>query len=223
MAPTFSVAQSADPVSQYQPVVLKVRNLSFNHSGLAVFANLQADIRAGVTLVQGGDGRGKTTFLRLMAGDLPLQSGQVTVHGVDLTADATAYQRAVFWVDPRSIAFDAVSADAYFDQQRRTWPHFDDRQLPALIEGLSLTEFLYKPIYMLSTGSKRKVWLAAAFASNAAVALLDDPFAALDKPSIRYVTDLLQGVASQAACAVVISGYDAPDSLDLAGTIDLGD
>ena len=96
-----------------------------------------------------------------------------------------------------------------------------------MIEGLSLAEFLDKPLYMLSTGSKRKVWLAAAFACNADVALLDDPFAALDKPSIRYVTEVLRGLALQTQRALVITGYDAPkydapDYVPLAGLIDLG-
>ena len=231
MAPTFPIAQSpsqsADAVSADPPVVLKVTDLCFSHSKLELFTSLHAVVRAGVTLVQGGEGRGKTTLLRLLAGDLQPQSGRVhlpwQVQDVDLADEAMAYRRALFWVDPRCTAFDAISASAYFEQQRGFWPRFDDQRLFALIEGLSLTEFVHKPLYMLSTGSKRKVWLAAAIASNAAVALLDDPFAALDKPSIRYLTEVLQGFARQAARVVVISGYEAPDNLCLAGVIDLGD
>ena len=231
MAPTFPIAQPvAQPVvlvSQDPSVVLKVTDLCFSRSKLELFTSLHAVVRAGVTLVQGGEGRGKTTLLRLLAGDLQPQSGRVhlpwQVQDVDLADEAMAYRRALFWVDPRCTAFDAISASAYFEQQRGFWPCFDDQRLFALIEGLSLTEFLHKPLYMLSTGSKRKVWLAAAIASNAAVALLDDPFAALDKPSIRYLTEVLQGFARQAARAVVISGYEAPDNLCLAGVIDLGD
>ena len=56
--------------------------------------------------------------------------------------------------------------------------------LQHLIQAFELTPHLEKPLYMLSTGSKRKVWLAAAFASGAAVTLLDQPFAALDKASV---------------------------------------
>jgi len=44
---------------------------------------------------------------------------------------------------------------------------------------------------MLSTGSKRKVWQAAAFASGAALNLIDDPFAGLDQGSINFVTQQL--------------------------------
>ena len=57
---------------------------------------------------------------------------------------------------------------------------------------------------MLSTGSRRKVWLAAAFASGAALTLLDQPFAAVDKASMRVMIEWLNG-AAQAGRAVVVA------------------
>jgi hypothetical protein len=53
-----------------------------------------------------------------------------------------------------------------------------------------------KKLFMLSTGSKRKVWLAAGFASGADLLLLDEPFAALDAPSIAFVKELLQDISA---------------------------
>jgi ABC-type Mn2+/Zn2+ transport system ATPase subunit len=76
---------------------------------------------------------------------------------------------------------------------------------------------------MLSTGTKRKVWLAAAFASGAAVTLLDEPFAALDKTSIGLVIALLQEAAQHPTRAWVVADYAPPQGVALALTIDLGD
>jgi energy-coupling factor transporter ATP-binding protein EcfA2 len=86
-----------------------------------------------------------------------------------------------------------------------------------------LDEHIDKALYMLSTGSKRKVWIAAAIASGAEVILIDDPFAALDKPSIRFITQLLQEASKLSTRAWVISGYEAPEGVNLAQLIDLGD
>ncbi len=205
-----------EPPIYRSTTVLQIVNLSFSYPQTDVFSNLSFNIPAGVTLVQGGDGRGKTILLRLLAGDLKPQSGQILPSRLDVE------RPQVFWMDPRSIEHDHVKARDYLDDQAKHWPDFDHHGLAALIEGLSLAEFLDKPLYMLSTGSKRKVWLAAAFASNAAVALLDEPFAALDKPSIRFVIEVLRGMARQKKRAVVMTGYDAPDNLPLAGLIDLG-
>ena len=203
--------------------LMQVADLSYRYAHADVVSNLSFDVPSGVTLVQGGDGRGKTTLLRLLAGDLKLQSGRILLSGLALPNPPEVERQRVFWIDPRSTEHDTIKAYDYLDQQAKRWPGFDHQGLPALIEGLSLAEFLDKPLYMLSTGSKRKVWLAAAFASNAPVALLDDPFAALDKPSIRFVADVLRGLAKQSERAVVITGYAAPDNLLLGGLIDLGE
>ena len=76
---------------------------------------------------------------------------------------------------------------------------------------------------MLSTGSKRKVWLAAAFASGATVTLLDEPFAALDTASIGFILAWLRGIASDTDQAWVMADYVAPDGLPMVQVIDLGD
>ena len=75
---------------------------------------------------------------------------------------------------------------------------------------------------MLSTGSRRKVWLAAAFASGAALTLLDQPFAALDKVSMGVITELLQEAAGHPERAWVVADYVAPPGVPLAGQAQLG-
>ncbi|MBK7653774.1 MAG: hypothetical protein IPJ18_00175 [Betaproteobacteria bacterium] len=75
---------------------------------------------------------------------------------------------------------------------------------------------------MLSTGSRRKVLLAPkAFASGATVLLLDSPFAALDKPSIRVVKECLNDFA-ELPTGPAWSDYEAPDGMALAASFELG-
>jgi ABC-type multidrug transport system ATPase subunit len=208
-------------------MILQADALCFSYPQCALFTNLSLRVPAGVSLVRGGDGRGKTTLLRLLAGDLAADAGDLQIKGVNLHAAPAQYLRQVYWVEPRSTAFDQVTPLDYFASLRSARPGWDAAALSGLTEGLSLTEHLHKPMYMLSTGSKRKVWLAAAFASGAAVLLLDDPFAALDKPSIAFVMQQLRRIVLQQAQACVVAHYaalaDAQGALPLAATIDLGD
>ena len=131
----------------------------------------------------------------------------------------------MFWSNPRTDAFDQVTVLDYLASLHPRYPAFDQQAIPALLESLSLIEHRHKPLYMLSTGSKRKVWLTAAFASGAALTLLDDPFAALDKVSIGLVLQLLEKEAAKqgAARAWMMADYEAPGKLPLAGVITLGD
>lgn len=201
---------------------LQADGLCFGYPQRALFTNWSARFAPGVTLVRGGDGSGKTTLLRLLAGELPVHSGNLQANGVDLQGNARTYGQQVFWVDPRTPAFDQTTVRDYFDSLHSRYPGFDLQLVVTLAERMQLGPHLEKPMYMLSTGSKRKVWLAAAFASGAAVTLLDEPFAALDKASIAVVMELLAQAAGHATRAWVIADYDLPGDVVLAGVVELG-
>lgn len=205
--------------------MLIIKNLSFRYPNPTVelFDHLSATIPPGVTLVQGGDGRGKSTLLRLMAGALAADAGQLQLNGVSLKEQPEAYRRLLFWMEPRSTDFDQLTPPQFFASLGDRYPGFDEMVLAPLVEGLGLESHLHKQLFMLSTGSKRKVWLAAAFASGAALLLLDEPFAALDAPSIAFVKEQLQAMSTQAGRAAVVADYAAPSGVPLTGVIDLGD
>jgi ABC-type multidrug transport system ATPase subunit len=204
------------------PTVLSVRGLSFRIPERELFSDWSIAIPAGVTLVRGGEGRGKTTLLRLLAGDLSADAGHLQINDIGQRRPE-AYQQQVFWVDPRSDAFDQLTPAAYLKSLHKLYSTFDERVLDDLIIGLSLEPHVDKQLFMLSTGSKRKVFLAAAFASGATVTLLDQPFAALDKVSRDVVMAHLERATGDPCRACVVGDYEAPGDVPLAAIIDLGD
>lgn len=217
----FKIQPMTSPAQALPPAILTARQLGFATSERTLFNSLSLQIPAGVTLVCGGEDSGKTTLLRLLANELTAHAGALSINGIGLNDQAVAYKEQVFWVAPRSDAFDQLIVVDYFTTVQHRFPRFDTQLLADLIEGLSLTEHLNKALYMLSAGSKRKVWLTAAFASGATVTLLDEPFAALDMASIRFITELLADAARHSCRAWVIADYEAPKGLALAGRIDL--
>lgn len=190
-----------------------------------LFRDWSANINAGVTLLRGGEGRGKTTLLRVLAGELQPQAGHLRLNGATLDARANAPTAAlhVFRADPRSEAFEQITPTDYFASLQARYPAFDRQEVALLAEDFSLTPHLHKPMYMLSTGSKRKVWLVAAFASDATVTLLDEPFAALDKPSISKVITRLADAADQRTRLFVVANYEGLGDVPLTGEINLGE
>jgi ABC-type multidrug transport system ATPase subunit len=210
-------------VADQSPVVLQVDGLCFGYAKqAALFTDLSFELLPGVTWLGGDESTGKTTLLRLLAGELSAQSGSLHIKGLSLADKAQAYRSQVFWVDPRTQAFDALTPQAYWDGVRKQFPAWNAALLADLTEGLGLTPHLPKSLYMLSTGSKRKVYLAAAFASGAAVTLLDEPFAALDKTSIELVLELLQEASSHTSRAWMVADYVAPRGVRLAHSLVLG-
>ena len=105
------------------------------------------------------------------------------------------YRSQVFWQDPRSHDLHTQSANAWWTALATKYEGWDAADLAAHAEGLSLKPHLDKPLVQLSAGSQRKVLLAAALASGAALTLIDEPLAALDQPSVRYLCQALATAA----------------------------
>ena len=213
---------SVSPVPTPAPVA-QAQALRWAPAGVPVLDLPTLQIPPGVSWVGGGEGRGKSSLLRCLAGDLLLPGSHLQIGTTVLATAAAAYRAQLFWMDPRTSAHDQVRGVDFLASTVARYPGWNAALLADLTEALDLTPHLEKPLYMLSTGSKRKVWLAAALASGAALTLLDEPFAALDKRSIRYVLDLLREAASHTTRAWLVADYEAPAGVPLAQHIDLGD
>jgi ABC-2 type transport system ATP-binding protein len=201
--------------------VLELQDLGFAYPGEpALFEHWSTTLGAGVTLLHGDTGSGKTTLLKLMAGVLPA-TGRLTLGGTRLELDPHAYRRKSFWCDPVSDAFEQVTARACTAALVAGDGAFDATAWESLAQGFALTPHLDKPMFMLSTGSKRKVFLAAALTSGRPLVLLDEPTSALDAPSIAHLMKRLGVLAGQRDCAVVIASYDRPPAIAFSDVIEL--
>lgn len=204
------------------PPILHIDNLHFAYPGDApIAAGWSARIGAGVTLLHGDTGSGKSTLLRVLAGALPANGGRLTLAGAALPEAAEAYRRQVFFIDPSTDAFDAMGVEECAASLRSADVPFDAARWQALVDGFSLAPHLAKKMFMLSTGSKRKVWLAAALASSRPLTLLDEPTAGLDAGSMRCLWRTLAEVAQEGGRAVIVASGERVDGVPLAATITL--
>ena len=188
-----------EPDTPCSTVLLQARNLTFSHGAHAVLGPLNFSVGPGLTWVCGGDGRGKTTLLRLMAGQFAPTTGDLAVHA-----------RTVFDDSCQGAALNETVAKAWLTGLQDRFPQWDHTATPQLGLALGLADHLHKPFYMLSAGSRRKVGLLAAAASGAQLTLLDTPFAALDAPSCRVLTRLLTDASQGRSRAWVVADCERP-------------
>lgn len=201
--------------------ILHIRNLSFAYPDQPPLAtDWSASIGPGVTLLYGDTGSGKSTLIRVMAGTLPTV-GRLTLAGTRLDHDSDAYRRNVFFCDPATAAFDQVTGRACTALLIDGDARFSQVHWQTLIDGFALAPHIDKPMYMLSTGSKRKVWLAAALASGRPLTLLDEPTGGLDAASTRCLWHTLTAPAAQPDRAIVIATGELIDQVPLVTAIEL--
>lgn len=201
------------PSHATQPVV----SIDGLHFGFAAGPELSCPAHAwaaGLHLVQGDEGVGKTALLCTLAGDIPPRAGKVHSRAAD-----------VFWQHPRASLSEAQQQSTCREWvARRALQHanWSEKDFERHVRGFGLDEHLHKPLLALSSGSLRKLWMATAWASGAALTLIDEPFAALDKGSVRYVEDTLNEFTEQeqrerhgsAGRCVIVAHWDAMQHVD---------
>lgn len=196
-------------------VIVEAQRLGFAFPGAALLQDLSFVLQPGLSLIRGGDGRGKTSLLRLLAGTLLPQAGVLRCWAAD-----------IWYEEAASPEYDATVAQAWLLTRAARFSHWNAAAAATWVDVFSLQEHLHKPMYMLSTGSRRKLGLVGALASGAALTLLDTPFAALDVPSARVLNAALHDAAAQQRRAWVLADAEMPAGLKTvrwAGVIDLGD
>ncbi|MDR3229152.1 MAG: ATP-binding cassette domain-containing protein, partial [Puniceicoccales bacterium] len=164
----------------------------------------------------GANGSGKSTLLRTLAGLLPPCAGKVFVEGKPASCGNPrvaflAQRHLVEWHFPVTVSR-AVLAGRY---PRLGWlrrPNRDDREkAAAALRRLRLEALADRPLHALSGGQQQRVLIARALCQEAAVLLLDEPFAGLDAESREIVSDFLADDPAR-AMTVVMATHDLDDT-----------
>lgn len=199
--------------------MVQALQVSFGYPGRAVADQASHCWPAGLCLVQGDEGAGKTSWLKALAGQLPL--GRGVLHYA-FSEDASLPAASCFWQDPRQPLNDVhshMTVSSWAALQRSIYPHWSAAQFEQHVQGFGLEPHLNKPLLALSSGTQRKLWMAAGWASGAELVLIDEPLAALDKPSERYVQQALAAMAlalkdpKRPRC-VIVAHWDSMQGVD---------
>lgn len=193
------------------PYLLQVQNLSGGPGAEAVFENLSFSWPAGLSWVQGDEGTGKTSLLRILAGNLNPISGRVR-----------RSKGGVFWADFKHPSHDSLAVHACWDSLKGQYPLWCTELVNDLSEALDMERHRHKRLDMLSTGSRRKVMLIAALASGATATLLDQPFDSLDSTSVRIVKSFLAEASAHPSRAWIVADYEVPEDMPITSLLKLG-
>ena len=163
-------------------------------------------VNPGVTLLLDETGDEAVQWLAVITGFAKPVRGRVACAGLDSQTDIQAYQAQVFWHNPRAPLQDKeISAAQWIHAMAQRWPAWGEVQWQAHCGGFGLTPHMDKPLWHLSTGCLRKLGIAAALASGARLTVIEEPIAALDGDSIRYLCQALDTLGESVA-----EHYDNP-------------
>lgn len=171
-------------------VSLTAENLACARGERRLFDGLSFTVRAGQALaVEGANGAGKTSLLRLLAGFLAPFAGRVVVRTAQGDSDeAETRARLVGWLGH----LDGLKPQMTVREQLSFYAHlYGVAVSDAALEQVNLSRQADLPCRYLSAGQKRRLALARLLVSNRPLWLLDEPFAALDSAGQALVAQLM--------------------------------
>jgi ABC-2 type transport system ATP-binding protein len=175
---------------------LVVRGLVKRFGGFTAVNELDLTVRRGeLYALLGPNGAGKTTTLRIVAGLLSPDAGEVSICGINRLRDPVAAKRVVAWLPDEPMVYDKLTPVEYLDFVAGLWqvePAVTRQRRDALLETLDLTRVADQRCEGFSKGMRQKVALAGALIHEPDLLILDEPLTGLDASMARHVKDLLQ-------------------------------
>lgn len=168
-------------------------------------------IRSGViTGVAGPDGAGKTTLMRIMAGLLRPDSGELSVLGRDPVREASALRELVGYMPQKfglyedltvleNLTLHADLRDVVGDEREKTFER--------LLSFTDLKRFTGRMAGKLSGGMKQKLGLACALLGKPRLLLLDEPGVGVDPISRRELWAMVRDLARDGIAVVWSTAY----------------
>ncbi|TRU67716.1 MAG: ATP-binding cassette domain-containing protein [Microcystis viridis Mv_BB_P_19951000_S69] len=209
-----------ESVTSLEPVIsINSLNHYFGEGKLRkqVLFDITLNINLGeIVILTGPSGSGKTTLLSLMGGLRSAQAGSLKILGQEMLGIAKgkmlkirrqigyifqAHNLLKFLTAKQNVRMSLELHEEFLEQDL-------DQKATAILESVGLGNRVDYYPHDLSGGQKQRVAIARALVSHPKLVLADEPTAALDKQSGRDVVEIMQKLAKEQGCTILLVTHD---------------
>ncbi|WP_447971747.1 metal ABC transporter ATP-binding protein [Nitrospira sp. M1] len=195
--------------------LLSLDHVSIGYAEKVVLRDVSLKVYPGASMaLLGSNGSGKTTFLKTLAGIIPILNGQLTLNR---TSNGQAVR--VGYIPQRAMlnglfqlkAKEVVEMGTY--GTLRPWQGLgsDERdRVEWSMREVEMTHCRNEPYALLSGGQQQRLLIARALASNPDILLLDEPLASLDQQSIQSMLALFTKLQADVNLALIWADHALP-------------
>ncbi|MGO2341372.1 cytochrome c biogenesis heme-transporting ATPase CcmA [Vibrio litoralis] len=206
--------------------MLEVRDLTAIRDDRELFESVSFSVSAGdLVQVEGRNGSGKTTMLRIITGLGDSEAGKILWKGVETHKDRDAFHQDLLFIGHQTgvkkelTAFENLSF--YQKLNGSTGVTEDDIWMALAKVGLAGKEDI--PAGKLSAGQQRRVALARLWLSRHPLWILDEPLTAIDKQGIKVIEALFMEHTQNGGMVLFTTHQDMFTERDQLKTIRLGE
>jgi heme exporter protein A len=185
--------------------MLSAHDLACERGEHLLFRNLGFELdRSETLLVQGGNGRGKTSFLRILCGLSVPVAGDVRWRGQPISKAQEQYGREMAYIGHANSIKDGLTPM----ENLRLAAALGGRELDmetatAALEQMGLLRCMDLPARALSFGQRRRVALAGLLTASALLWILDEPLTGLDVDGVAMVEQMIRDHVAAGGMAIV--------------------
>jgi heme exporter protein A len=173
--------------------MLRVSQLSCSRGNKPLFADVSFALQAGQALhLEGDNGVGKTSLLRIVCGLSPADAGEVRWHDQTIQHSAAVFRAALFYLGHGlSLKEELTALENLMSDAAVSGRALSEAQALAALARMGLRGREHLPLRVMSQGQKRRTALARLLASQVPLWVLDEPFVALDAKAVDGLRGLL--------------------------------
>ena len=198
--------------------LVRLEHVEIAMDGEVILRDANFTLRAGefVYLI-GRVGSGKSSFLRALYAELPVETGEATIMGYDLRGitlrDTAALRRrlGIVFQDFQLLTDRTVRLNLEFILRATGWKDPDDidRRIAETLIRTGIPDKAERMIHELSGGEQQRVAIARALLNTPAIILADEPTGNLDPETGRHIVSLLHDICRSGTAVVMTThNYD---------------
>jgi len=178
---------------------IDLREVSKSYGELRALDGVSLRARTGeIHGLLGPNGAGKTTLMRIIAGLLPQDSGEVLIAGLNARDAPRRTRRAVGFVPDSPFLYRYLTGRQYLEFVADLWGLSGEEKTCVIEAGLRRFGLAGRAEHVIgsySFGMRQKLAVAGALLQDPAVLVLDEPLTGFDPPSARFMKDFLRSFA----------------------------
>ena len=198
---------------------ITIRKLTKYFAGKPLYENFDLDIpKSQIMSIFGPNGCGKSTLINMIAGLIPIDSGEILFDGKSLRETKIGY---VFqnYRDAMFPWLRTVDNIGYPLKLAGQTPVQVSRRVEELVASFDVKFDLMRYPYELSGGQQQTTSIMRALAPGPEVLFLDEPFSALDFEMTLFIREKLQDVFMKTGTTMVVVSHDLEDAVYLADKV----
>jgi putrescine transport system ATP-binding protein len=204
------------PSVSFAQKVIEAEDIGVRYGDVSVLDGVHIRVSAASTFVILGDsGCGKTTLLKVLAGNIAAHSGRVFLRGRRLQ-EVAMVDRGILYLDQEALLFEHLNVYenvAFALRLKKTNSDVIEAKVQQILGLISLSEHASKKSHQLSGGQKQRVTFARAVLAEPQVLLLDEPFCSLDDRTRGVMQELYRKLCAEFHITAVFVTHDVKEAL----------